>query len=114
MPPPSKICAGRSAGVKSFASTQAQVLSGCLEMPKIGEKYCAQHRHNTPSVHAAFLSQGTLKKLQGVKSSKYTNKEEIYTIRGIVQKRPLDDRGREEYLIDWENHEIQTWNHETP
>ena len=108
-----RLCGARSAGLKTFATTEGEVLTGCKQLPRIGCEFCGIHINSTPSMSATKMSQETLRKLREERDAKGLIFSGSYEIEGITEKKTntktKDTKKEVLYHVKWKFHETRSW-----
>ena len=109
--PQRKICGARTAGVLKYKHSSNHTLVGCTTIPRVGEKFCAEHlSSNVPSIPANKLTSENVKKLRSsvrsVKSER--TDDDIYNVEGLHGKKKTK-KGEWLYLVQWQGYSSKTW-----
>lgn len=113
--PQRKICGARTAGVYKYKHSSNHTMVGCTRIPRVGEKFCAEHlSSNVPSIPANKLTFENVKKLRKSVRSVKTERtdEDIFNVEGLHGKRKSKN-GELLYLVQWQGYSTKTWEKET-
>ena len=113
--PQRKICGARTAGVYKYKHSSNHTMVGCTRIPRVGEKFCAEHlSSNVPSIPANKLTTENVKKLRKSVRKVKTERtdEDIYNVEGLHGKKK-SKKGELLYLVKWQGYSTKTWEKET-
>ena len=95
-----RVCAARTSGVYNFSHAPGYVLTGCREIPIIGNKFCALHTEsNTPSLPSTMLTKDSVEALKATRSHVWKEKinEDVFNIQGLHSTRR--NRKKTQFLV---------------